>query len=83
MLGVLAHGAAGRAGFEINVCRRGPVNGVDYEVLGLQVTVATVFGNCFGAYIFLGRFLGASNGVGAMFAHLMWRISNRRSGWHR
>jgi hypothetical protein len=24
----------------------------DYEVLGLQVTVATVFGNCFGAYIF-------------------------------
>ena len=25
---------------------------VDYEVLGLQVTVATVFGNCFGAYIF-------------------------------
>ena len=25
---------------------------VDYEVLGLQVTVATIFGNCFGAYIF-------------------------------
>ncbi|MFN9417050.1 MAG: hypothetical protein ACK578_06080, partial [Pirellula sp.] len=24
----------------------------DYEVLGLQVTVATIFGNCFGAYIF-------------------------------
>lgn len=43
----------------------------DYEVLGLQVTVATVFGNCFGAYIFAGRFLGASSGVGAMFAHLM------------
>jgi hypothetical protein len=28
MLGVLAHGAAGRAGFEINFVRRGPVNGV-------------------------------------------------------
>ena len=55
----------------------------DYEVLGVQVTVATVFGNCFGAYMFAGRFLGASSGVGAMFAHLMWRISNRRSGWHR
>jgi hypothetical protein len=28
----------------------------DYEVLGLQVTVATVFGNCFGAYIFAWSF---------------------------
>ena len=32
-------------------CRRSVI-GADYEVLGLQVTVATVFGNCFGAYIF-------------------------------
>jgi len=29
---------------------------VDYEVLGLQVTVATFFGNCFGAYIFAWSF---------------------------
>ena len=38
----VAHGAAGRADSEVNVDRRGPVNGSDYEVLGLQVTVATV-----------------------------------------
>ena len=30
----VAHGAAGRAGSELNVVRRGPVNGADYEVLG-------------------------------------------------
>ena len=39
----VAHGAAGRAVSEINTVRRGPVNGGDYEVQGLQVTVATVF----------------------------------------
>jgi len=40
----VAHGAAGGTGREINVVRRRPVNTSDYEVLGLQVTVATVFG---------------------------------------
>ena len=44
-------------------CPRSVIGG-DYEVLGLQVTVATVFGNCFGAYVFADRFLGASSGVG-------------------
>ena len=29
----VAHGAAGRAVSEVNVVRRGPVNGPDYEVL--------------------------------------------------
>jgi hypothetical protein len=36
--------------------RRGWVIANDYEVLGLQVTVATIFGNCFGAYIFAWSF---------------------------
>ena len=38
------------------------MNAGDYEVLGLQVTIATIFDFCFGPTFFLVRSLGASRG---------------------
>ncbi len=38
------------------------MNAVDYEVLGCQVTVATIFDYCFGPAFFLLRSLGADCG---------------------
>ncbi len=44
---IACNGAGGRVGFEINASRAGPLMRVDYEVPGLQVAVATVFGSLF------------------------------------
>ena len=55
---------------------------VDYEVLDLQVTFATVF-DIFLSLHFLVPFLGDSRGDDSLFAHLMCRTTNRPSGWHR
>ena len=44
------------------VSRSGWLIATDYEVLGLQVTVATIFDFCFGPTFFLVRSLGASRG---------------------
>ena len=72
---------SGRSLISTMFCR-GPLIGNDYEVLDLQVTVATVFDIFLGLH-FLVRFLGDSRGDDSLFAHLMWRTTNRRSGWHR
>ncbi|MFO0088617.1 MAG: hypothetical protein ACK52L_22335, partial [Pirellula sp.] len=49
-------GAGERPVLTWRITRASPVIANDYEVLGLQVTVATFFGNCFGAYIFAWSF---------------------------